>query len=161
MKFWKNQKGFSLIELIVVIGIAAIIASVSLRMISLISATNTEKVVKTLSDALTKQQMRSMSKVNKPNLFVYTVDETYYYALSEESTYNASTMGTKGKEIGKGVEISYNDDGGNHVISNVNILKISFKRDGSFDEAPDSIVIKGKLERTIKLNKSTGKHVIK
>ena len=69
-------------------------------------------------------------------------------------------MGTKGKEIGNGVEISYKVGSTEYIIGGIITLKISYKRDGSFDDAPDSIIIKGKPDRTIKLNKITGKHVI-
>ena len=160
MKIWKDQQGFSLIELIIVIGIAAIIAGISLRMLGQISTTNTEKVVKTISDALTKQQMKSMSKEVKPYLYIYERNGKYYYIFSESNTYDYSTMGTNGKEIGNGVTISYKVGSTEYVIGGIITLKISYKRDGSFDDAPDSIIIKGKPDRTIKLNKITGKHVI-
>jgi prepilin-type N-terminal cleavage/methylation domain-containing protein len=160
MRTLKSNKGFSLVELIVVVGLLAIMATMSLRLLGNIRSANIDKSTKFISDALSKQQMRSMSKEKKPYLYIYEIGGKYYYIISELSSYDSTTMGTRGKEIGSGMVIKYNN-GSDHTIAGSEILKISYQRDGSFKQCPNNITIEiGSAKRIIKLNKETGRHVI-
>lgn len=155
MRVLKDHKGFSLVELVVVAGLVAILAGISLRLISHIGAANIEKSTKYVTDALSKQQMKSMSKEKKPNLFIYEYNGKPYYILTDEDTYTPS----KGKELG-GVTVSYND-GSDHTIEGATVLKITYKKDGSFKSCPNTITIStNSATRIITLNKETGRHVV-
>lgn len=159
MRVLKDHKGFSLVELVVVAGLVAILAGISLQLIGHIGSANIEKSTKYVTDALSKQQMRSMSKENKPYLYIYEYNGKKYFIISEETAYNSSTMGSKGTEIGN-AEITYNN-GSDHTVDSANVLKISYKKDGSFKECPNTITITvGSNSRTITLNKETGRHVV-
>ena len=161
MRLKDNQKGFSLFELVIVIGIVGLLAGISLRMVGHLKFYNVEKAAQYVSDALTKQQMKSMSKENKPYLYIYELSGSIYVCLSEESTYNPTTMGTKGREIGAGMTVTYMAGGVEHTVGGTDILKIYYKKDGSFQDCPEKItLVSNSATRTIKLNKLTGKHVV-
>ena len=165
MKFRNSHKGFSLVELVVVVGIVGIIASMSIIIITRLRVANVEKVVKTITTNLTKVQMKSMSKENKPYLHIYMVGDDYYLITSESDTYDASTMGTKGTKLGSGLTITYNTTGtvgADTVIGGATMLAIGYKKDGTFmSTTPANITVTTSVKTTvIKLNKLTGKYVL-
>lgn len=58
----KNNKGFSLIELIIVIAILAVVSSVSIVGLSYISSTNTKSTIRKINNSLLKTQNYTISK---------------------------------------------------------------------------------------------------
>lgn len=161
MRAIKNHRGFTLIEMAVVIGIVGILAGISLRLVGHIRFYNIEKTTQYIADALTKQQMRNMSKENRIYLYIFEVDGKYYSCLSEAATCDRGPMKAQGKEIGSGVVIQYNDGTNTKTIEGGETLRISYKKDGTFKECPAYILItKSGAARKIVLNKLTGKHVI-
>lgn len=161
MRIWKDQKGFSLIEIMIVAGIVGILAGISLRMVGHLKYYDIEKSIQYVSDALNKQQMKSMSKENKPYLYIYEYGGSYYYCLTDTEATAPSDLGTKGKEISTGATISYTTSGVTKTIEGNLMLCIIYKKDGSFKECPDVIKIENNsASQIIKFNRLTGKHVI-
>ncbi|MBQ2800955.1 MAG: prepilin-type N-terminal cleavage/methylation domain-containing protein [Lachnospiraceae bacterium] len=58
----KNNKGFSLVELIIVIAILAVVSSVSIVGLSYVSSTNVKSTVRKINSSLLKTQNYTMSK---------------------------------------------------------------------------------------------------
>lgn len=163
MRLQSDQRGFSLVELIVTVGIVAIVAGLSINLISHIGAANSEKVVQSIDIAMSKVQVNAMKKApdEKPYLYIYSVGDTYYYIISTNSSYDSSTMGSNGVELGSGVKIYKESVAAGNLVSSTNPIKISYMKDGSFIEGiPTSFIIKGKGSYTVKLNKKTGKHFV-
>lgn len=167
MKLRKDHRGFSLVELVIVAGIVAIIASMSLIIINRLRVANTEKIVKSITTQMTKQQMKSMSKENKPYLYIYMTGSEYYVILSEEDSYNNSTMGTRGTKLGSGFSIYYNMGlgGADVLVDDTHPIRIAYKKDGTFmgaaDNVPKTITVSTSARTTtIKINREIGKFVI-
>lgn len=162
MRVLKDQKGFSLLELVVVAGIVALLAGISFRLVGHLHNANIEKATQYVSNALTKQQTRSMSRANKPYLYIYKLSGAYYYCLSEEDSYNPSTMGTNGMEIGAGFTIKFQYDGQpEKELDDSVVLKIYYKKDGTFADCPKTFkIVTSNSVKTIKFNKATGRHVV-
>ena len=167
MDFKKNQKGFSLIEMLVVVAIISILAGVSLRIVGYLRVANAEKTVQTIEKACTKLQATSMSKASKPFLYIYMNDGEYYYVFSATdcNSYDASVMKKDGDPIGKGIKITREASGTMNEVTGAVFIKIAYKRDGTFDTAKtncDAIKIEaGNSTERLKLVKETGKVINK
>ena len=168
MRLKDDQKGFSLVEMIIVIAIIAIVASAALGLQGYVKLANSEKAAKTLEGALGKQQARAMSKAEKSYLYIYELDGTYYMCISSEDRSQRDTAvmsAGSGTAIGRGMEIySVAEDGSRTKIEGETIIKISYKRDGTFDGITgeyQSILLQGSFPKEIKLIKDTGRYIVK
>ncbi len=173
MDFKKNQKGFSLIEMVVVVAIIALIAGVAIRITGYLSVANAEKTVQYLQKACNKLQAVSMSKMNKTYLYIYKAsDGQYYYTFSTTDcdSYESSVMKKDGEPIGKGMTI-YSTVGPDASESDTEVtgstfIKIAYKKDGTFDTTNTTcdkvkIVSKGNSTAKLLLVKASGKAIIK
>ena len=163
MRFQEDQRGFSLVEMVVTIAIIAIVAGLSINLIGHIGAANSEKVVQAISSSMSKVQVNAMKKApeEKPYLYIYSVGDTYYMITSTESSFNTATMGTNGTELGSGVKIYKGGIGAGNLVSSTNPIQISYMKDGSFiTGVTDCFYIKGKTTYKVKLNQKTGKHFV-
>lgn len=171
MRFRKDQKGFTFIELVIVIAIVGIMASLSLTMLNRIKYSNTEKMVTYVSDELKKLQIVAMSKEQHRYLHIYKEGNEYYMITSNSPTYNALTMGTKGFSLGSNITIYkvIGASGAETEITGATRIVISYKKDGKMrkkDSADNDmedirkIVIVGSYTAEIRLNPETGKSVV-
>lgn len=136
MNLKKDHGGFSLVELIVVIGIVGIVAGISVSLLGHLRHANHEKVVKSISGSLSKQQVQTMSKADKPRFYIYEADGEYYSLLSttDLASYDSSVLTkTAGASLGSGYQIySVNKSGTKTLVSGTNFIKVEYKKDGSF-----------------------------
>ncbi len=171
MRFRDDQKGFTLIELVIVAAIVTIMASLSLTMLGRIKYANTEKMVNYVYDALKKLQITAMSKSEANYLHIYKDGDSYYYITSTSPTYNASTMGTNGTSLGGNIKIYkvIGAGGSETEITGSHRIALSYKKDGCVREKDSAgnaledirkIVIKGSYEVEIRINPKTGKCVV-
>lgn len=166
MDLRKNHKGFSLVELIVVIAIVSILAGISFSLLGHVKLANKEKAVQYVSMSLNKLQTRTMSKAEKQYLYVYRISGQYYTTISATdcSTFNAAVMNSNGAPIGVGMSIYAVDGATKTVIGDNGFAKIAYRKDGSFDTTKTSC--KGLSVETdrgataIKFIAETGKHII-
>lgn len=166
MDFKKNQKGFSLIEMLVTVAIISILAGVSIRIVGYLRVANAEKTVQSIEKACTKLQATSMSKADKTYLYIYMNDGQYYYTFSTTDcdAYTAAVMKKDGDPIGKGIKITREASGTVNEVTGGVFIKIAYKRDGTFDSAKtncDAIKIEGGSIERLKLIKDTGKVISK
>lgn len=169
MNLKNNHKGFSLIEMIVVVGIIGIIGGISITLLSHVRHANNEKVVQSIVMSLSKQQAQTMSKQTKPFLYIYELSGEYFVCLSttEISSFDNSVL-TKnaGTSLGSGYSIYNVNAAGTaeSLVTGSNFIKIAYKRDGSFDSSRTNCgtvsIRTSSLITDIKLVQISGKHVI-
>ena len=171
MRFRDDQKGFTLIELVIVAAVVTIMASLSLTMLGRIKYANTEKMVNYVYDALKKLQITAMSKSEANYLHIYKEGDTYYYITSTSPSYHAASMGTKGTSLGGNIKIYkvVGALGSDEEITGGTRIAISYKKDGCIREKDADghaledirkIVIKGSFDVEIRINPKTGKCVV-
>lgn len=170
MRLKSNQKGFSLIEMIVVIAIIGILSGIALRMIGYLKVANTEKTVQMITKMLNKEQTIAMSKMGTTHLYVYKIDGEFYMTFSDQDLYsfNSTVMKKDSAGFGSGLKISYNTIGSGGTttteVTGMNFLKITYKRDGSINGSKtncNEIIVEGSTTTKMKLVYATGKVVIK
>lgn len=162
MNFRKDQRGFTLVEVVVVVAIIVILASFSLNMIGRLRYAKSEQVVESISSALNKHQINCMSK-GKSYLHIYKINNEYYMKVSDSSS--ATVEDANGYSIGSNNVLKklVKDAAAATEITGTGQLVLSFKKDGSFDFVGDEITeiqVTGGNDFKIKLNKTTGKHVV-
>lgn len=166
MNIRKNNKGFSLVEMIVTIAIIAILAGVSFSLLGHLKHANTEKTVQTVSMVLGKLQARTMSKSTKAYLYIYKISGSYYCTVSTTNctSFDASVMKADGNPLGSGMNIYGVDSTGNKtLIENNGYIKVAYRRSGAFDTSNTNyaaINIAGNYSSTIKLIAETGKYIV-
>ena len=164
MRFQEDQKGFTLVELVIVTAIVAIMAALSLTMLGRIKFANTEKMVTNISDALSKAQILAMSKETPRYLHIFKIGNDYYVEINESTS--LPTSGNNATALGSQITISkvVGVGGTETEITSGTQVVISFKKDGTLRsggtlEDIRKIVVKGSYEAEIRINPKTGKHV--
>ena len=161
MRFHEDQKGFTLIEVVIVTAIVAVLASLSLTMLARIKYANTEKMITSVSDAMTKAQVLAMTKETPRYLHVYKYGSDYYTCINESLTL---TDGAGGNCLGSNLKIYkvIGDDATDIQISDTVQAVMSFKRDGTLrttgSEDVRKIVVEGSYTAEIRINSKTGRH---
>lgn len=161
-----NSSGFSLVEMIVVVAVVGILAGASLTMMGHIHYANVQTAVETLDSELDKLQVNSMSKADKPYVYVYEMSDGYYMRTStvDCTSFDSSVMNADGVKLcGKSIEIFMVKEGaGDTLVSGNSFIKLVYLRSGSFspDTNVDAIRIVGNISRTISLILETGKHIV-
>lgn len=172
----RTNKGFSLIEIILVIAIMAIFAGGTIASMSYISNGNTKKCVKAIDNTLGQLRLNNMSKEKKSYLYLYQTGSRYYLMVSDNNlltTMAGGGLDTGGSEIGgSGITISYRKKGeaADTALTEGQFLLISFKRSsGAFESNPadpllpqyyERITVEGSSDQVIHMVEETGKHYI-
>lgn len=174
-----NNKGFSLVELIICIAILAIFSTAVIVGLGYMDLANSQKCTSKIETGLMTLKSRNMADSKRTYLYIYcgVSDKNYYMAYSDKDDFlernasgnvtgvkKASQLGlTKdsGEQIAnQKIKISYN---GNEVTHD-EIIPIGIKKkDGSLEIIPQdsptcTITVEGSSSQTIKLVKATGKY---
>lgn len=169
----KDQRGFSVVELVVVIAIIGVIVGASVSLLGYLRYANNQKAVETVSDMLGRMRITSMSRQGPQYLYIYRLnDGDYYMKLTNVllDTYDDAALGSGGTKIcSSGIAISMNMTGGTPVeLQRQNqVIRIVYKRNGvlntdtaSGGSNADQIIFTSNTTYTIRIYTNTGKHAI-
>lgn len=167
----KDNKGMSLVEILIVLAVIGILAGTSFVMFGHIRHANVKKAVETIDTELDRQRAFTMSKKEVPSLYIYHLEDGYFMrALNEEILSFDRAKFTKDgvKLCGSETGIYMDTAGGTKVDGDV-FIRITYKRDGSFDYTEISgskktnvmaIVMSGTEQYCITLIPETGRHEV-
>lgn len=155
-----NNRGFSLVELIVVVAIGAILIGASILSIASISGTAAKQCARNIESILNKTRVTTMGKDTAViKLYKDLSDGAYYYEVTVTNGKGEITAETK--KIGRSnLEIRYSTTFNNASKLDVsNPIKIEFDRSSGAENTDiGKIWVKhGSTEKTITIYKETGK----
>ena len=155
-----NNRGFSLVELIVVVAIGAILIGASILSIASISGTAAKQCARNIESILNKTRVTTMGKDTAAiELYKDGSDGAYYYEVTVTNGKGETTAETK--KIGRSnLEIRYSTTFNNASKLDVsNPIKIEFDRSSGAEKTDiGKIWVKhGSTEKTITIYKETGK----
>lgn len=171
----RDNRGFSMVELVVVIAIVGILAGISVTMYGQVTYANTKKTVEEVSDMLDRQRITSMSRKETQYLYIYHLSDGYYMKMLVDDgsgtvpvldSLNTSLLDEDGTRISSnGISIYKDTESNSTLVTGDTIIRIVFRRSGVFDTNADSgtnvsrIIFVGSGTHTITLIKETGKHL--
>ncbi len=172
----KKNQGFTLVEMIIVIAIAGILAGSSVMALNSLKYANAKKCANEIDSMIDKARVLSMTK-GPTNLFIYWYKDGYYMKYQKEDVLVKSTGGTF--LCNDEITITAYSNETPVSFKKVNTLasiKIAFKRSNgallpddsmnfeTFDNTPriyNKIVVSSENgEYTIRIVELTGKHYI-
>jgi prepilin-type N-terminal cleavage/methylation domain-containing protein len=160
----RGNKGYTLIELIIALGIVAIITTGALLLLNQITMADTKKAAKSVDVVLDKLRLDTMAKSSKSYLHIYYYDNGVYIKVSsEEDSILADLDSDSGKKIGRKMSIYYTENGGTEkLLESGESIVISFNRSsGAFSSNYSSIkfTYSGRSS-VLQCIKETGRHEV-
>lgn len=161
----KDNRGFSLIEIIVVLAILAILSTGCIYIYQSLGFANIKKTSVSINDSMSKARIYTMSKKDRQYLYLYQIDGKLYSMLSTDSGLSIGSGGglntTDGTGYSGDIRLSYKNNSGTLIdLNNDEWICISFhKSSGAFDSCYPEIILKSRNETSlIKCVKETGRH---
>lgn len=156
----RNNSGFSLIELIVVVAIIALMSTGTMAGLGYLSLANTSKCATKIDSGFTKLKSKNMAKADTTYMHLYNYNDNFYIVYNDLDETSFTPNGTGEQIANSKVQVSMDDD----PLENGESICFSIrKKDGSFVNTlnPTSkIVVSGQTSKTITIVTSTGKHFI-
>ena len=164
-RFLKDKKGFTLIEMILVIAILIIFASTTVLYMGHLRDINVKRAAEQIDTALDKLQVRAMSKAKTPYMYIYRLDDgCYMKVLNEEITlFDSSKFDKNGTKVGAAaIKVYQNDETAANEITGQKFITIAYNKSSDFSDKTNvsTIIFKGNSRHEIRLIKDTGKHIL-
>lgn len=160
----QNQKGMTLIEIILVFAIVAILAGSAVMVIGRLRYADTQKVVTTLDSSLDKLQVQTMSKTGDHYMYIYHLsDGCYMKVLPDDLTsFDSSKLDANGTRLANDTVSIYMDSAAGTKVDGSNFIKVAYTKSLTFDSKTNVnyIVVVGGSTYTIRLVDDTGKHFV-
>lgn len=165
----KNNKGYTLVELMVVIAIIGVVSSMTMVGIKMSRSADAAYAANTLNSYMASIRMNNMSKVNMQYLHIYKHKDSYYYSIDNKKNIDFSKLENK---IGNVDTAIFYQTSGESVIANNNGISIGYNRAGEckiynksgtlYGDDLKSLTIAGPNKKTvIKVLPAIGKSYIK
>lgn len=154
-----NNKGITLIEIIVVMAIVGILVGSSFVAIQYIQFGNTKKCVAKIEDELDRLLVETMSKKEKRYFYLFKTADGYFVTLDKDKKRENLEQKEAIKVAGSPVVIEA--DG--QSINEENMIKIGYQKEGgafSNDAYCSQITIEGNGTYRLHLVKDTGLHYL-
>lgn len=162
-----NNKGFSMIELIITIAIMAILTGSFVSAAGYLKYANAKAGAKKINTELSELRIDSMSKMKTPYMYLYNIDGNTYMKVvtgdnADSASISSGVLDKNTTKIGNSqVKISCD---GTVIAENKSVQIYMNKSTGAFAAAaPGEIKVESidkKTSYTIKLVKNTGRHYI-
>ncbi len=156
----KNNEGFSLIELIVVVVILALMSTGVMAGLGYLTLANTSKCATKIDSGFTTLKSKNMAKAETTYMHLYNYNDDYYIVYNDLDE-DSFTPDGSGEQIGNyKLKVSMDDD---PIESGESVCFSIRKKDGGFTNtlSPTSkIVVSGQTSKEITIVTSTGKHFI-
>lgn len=161
-----RHKGFSMIELILVVGIIGIFTALSTIGFGYLQSGNVKSAAKNIDATLSKLKLDTMKQTNQPAMYIYKKGSDYYMYCTA-SAFSVPDLGDAavGQKIGNSnVEITF-AGGAITSLGTKDSVKIQFQKgSGTFYSEYTHIYVRrsdGKgITYDIEMIKETGKHFI-
>lgn len=162
-----HHKGFSMIELIIVIAIIGIFTAMATLGFGYLQSGNVKSAAKNIDSTLTKLKLDTMKQSNQPVMYIYKKGSDYYmYCTANDFTVPGTGDAAVGKKIGNSnVKITASKGGSEQNLNTGGSFQIKFKKgNGAFSSDYTHIYVRhsdGKgITYDIEMVKETGKHFI-
>lgn len=156
----KNNKGFSLIELIVVVAILALMSTGAMAGLGYLTLANTSKCASKIDSAFTVLKSKNMAKAETTYMHLYNDNGNYYIVYNDLDEASFTPDGSGEQIANDRLKVSMDDD---PIEDGESICFAIRKKDGSFIntlQPTSKIVVAGQSSKQITLVTSTGKHFI-
>ena len=150
----KHTKGFSMIELIIVVAIIGIFTGLASIGFGYIQSGNIRSAAQTLNSTLTQLKYDAMSKENKQYMYIYQAGNGYYFMCSDKDASSLSFTTSNGQLLCN-TNCTITVDGGTSIGTTP--MKIAYKKgSGGFDTSKSTIT----QDITIKSSDGTGSYYV-
>ncbi len=167
----EDNRGFSLVELIVVMAIVAILVGAVVSLFRQITFANTEKAAETISANLEKARVAAMSKSGNNYIYIYKLDDGYYMkSLSDNlDAFDGALLDESGVRICNNNIQIYRGGASGTLVDGSEIIRIRYTKTGVFHTETNvfsgsgtegQIFVDGVGDHTISLIKTTGKNYV-
>lgn len=123
----KNNKGYTLVELLVAIAIIGVVASVTVVGSKMARSANVANAANVVNSYMASIRMNNMSKVTMQYLHIYRYKDMDYYSIDNNKSIDFSDLENP---IGNADSVIFYQTSGESTITNNNGITISYNRAG-------------------------------
>lgn len=126
-----NNKGFSLVELLVVVAILGVLAVGTTLSYRAVKSADVRKAASTFDEMMKSVRTECMGKAEASYLYVYKENDGFYYVISSKKSSSlgeVKSLDGVQKLCAKSIDITCETEAGNDTISYGSFVAVSFEK---------------------------------